>query len=483
MEAATLLWSLSAAVAITLALLCMLVWLIERQDLASLMLCILGVATAASAYAELGMMHSATPAEYGEWLGWYHLPVFLGLIAQLLFVHYYLGTGRSWLMWAVILARSTVLVVNFSVRPNLNFTDIVSLRHVPLLGEQVSQIAAALPRREWQWFAVASLILLMAYLIDAAVRRWLTAGPDSRRKALAVGLAIVVPMSCTIAYTQLLVFGVIHAPVSNLPWFLGALLMMAYETGRDFILSRRARLELAELRDQLAQVGRVSVLGQLAAALAHELAQPLSAIAFNVGAVRKQLNGARPDLQELRSILDDIGSDDHRAAEIIERMRQLFKQRAVEMQPLRMEDVVQDVVSLVRSEASSKDVVVRLLMQPGLPRVLGDRVHLSQVLLNLLMNSIHAVQSRPPDARRIIVEARTDGAKSDVEIVVRDSGSGIPDTIVKEIFRPFFTTKPEGMGMGLALSRTIIEAHGGRLWADHTTPQEGAIFRFTLRRL
>src|SRR5262249_52360381 len=170
--------------------------------------------------------------EYGEWLRWYHLPLFLGLMAQMLFVRYYLGTGREWLMWAAILARSAVLVVNFSVCPNVNFASIVSLRTVPLFGEQISLIAAAVPRRELQWFAFASLILLMAYLIDAAVRRWLTGGSDSRRKALAVGLAIAAPVLCTIGYTQLLVFGVIHGPVSNVPWFLGALVMIAYETGR-----------------------------------------------------------------------------------------------------------------------------------------------------------------------------------------------------------------------------------------------------------
>jgi signal transduction histidine kinase len=216
--------------------------------------------------------------------------------------------------------------------------------------------------------------------------------------------------------------------------------------------------------------------------VAHELAQPLSAIAFNAGAGRRQLDGEKPDLGELRSILDDIGSNDRRAAEIIERMRQLFKQRAIEMRPLRVEDVVQDAFALVRSDAATKQVAIAVIMRPGIPRVLGDRVHLSQVLLNLLTNSIQAVQSRAPDARRVVVEAATDGATSEVEIVVRDSGPGIPDTIVGKIFEPFFTTKREGMGMGLTLSRTIIEAHGGRLWVNNTTPQEGTVFHFTLQR-
>ena len=217
----TILWSLCGTVAIALAAVCGWLWLIERRDRASLMLCILGVAAAGSGYVELGLMHSATAAEYGEWQRWYHVPVFLAFISLVLFVHYYLGTGRLWLMWTIIFVRSVVLVVNFSVHPNFNFVSIDSLRRVSLLGEQISVIAAAVPRTQWQMFASASLILLMAYLVDAAVRRWRKGGPDARRKALAVSLGMALPLLSAIVYAHLVVFGVLQGPLSNLLVVLG----------------------------------------------------------------------------------------------------------------------------------------------------------------------------------------------------------------------------------------------------------------------
>jgi C4-dicarboxylate-specific signal transduction histidine kinase len=289
-----------------------------------------------------------------------------------------------------------------------------------------------------------------------------------------------VPWLCTLVLGQLIVFRVIQGPITNLAWFLGAQLVMMFEMSRDYVSSRRALAEVADLRRHLMQRERVSVLGQLSSALAHQLAQPLTASAANVAVALQQLDKEEPDLKEVRAILVDIGSDSRRANEMIDSLRQLIKNQPIEMRPLRMEDIVQEAIVLVQGEFNARRIALTVTIPPDLPRVMGDRVHLSQVLTNLLMNSLHAVEARPPDARRIAVEARRHN--DEVEVAVRDSGPGIPDADFDRLFGPFFTTKEHGMGIGLALSRTIIEAHGGRLWADRPTAGDGATFRFTLQQ-
>ncbi len=481
MENIVILWSAGSALAMALAVLCGLMWVMDRRDAGSLMLCLLGAATALAAYTELGFLKSTTPQAYGAWLRWYHLPVYVALVAQVLFVHHYLETGTAWLKWTAIAIRSFMVIANFLIFPNYNFVSIESLRSLSVLGDEISMIASAVPRTGMQAISVVSLVLLEIYVIDASIRGWRKGDKERRRKATAVGLAIGLPMLCTFIYTQLLVFGLIRGPISNLPWFLGSLLIMGYVSGRDFVFSRRARLEVAELRSQLAQIERINLLGRLASALSHELSQPMSAMSLNLGAALKQLRQAPPDTAEIAAILHDVDADNDRAIDIINRIRQLFKQRAIELHSIRVEDAMKNAVSLADAEAKAKNVALLLRIPPGLPPVSGDSIHLSQVLLNLLMNGIQAVQSRPPGQRQIVVEARADLAKGEVEVCVQDSGPGVPGTIVHRIFDPLFTTKPEGMGMGLALSHTIIEAHGGRLWVDKGAEQEGAAFRFTLR--
>ena len=249
MSVITLSWTIIATVAMTLALFCALAWSLERRNLGYLMYCLTAVATAACAPFELGMMHAQSPAEYGEWLQNYHLPIFFVLLGQVLFIHFYLGTGRTWALYLFIAWRLAILLTNFLVEPNFHFHEIRELQVVTYFGEPISAIAAATPR-QWQWVANASMALLVLFIADAALRRWRKGGRESRRKALVVGLGIGIPMLCNVTLNQLAVFGVIHRPIFAIIWFLGMLAAVAYELGRELILSSRARLQLAELHGE-----------------------------------------------------------------------------------------------------------------------------------------------------------------------------------------------------------------------------------------
>ena len=247
---------------------------------------------------------------------------------------------------------------------------------------------------------------------------------------------------------------------------------------RDISEQRRSLDETQELRRELAHVGRVSVLGQLASSLAHELSQPLGAILRNTEAAEMLLDAERPDVEELRAIVADIHRDDRRAGEVIDGLRALLKRRQMVSQTLFLDGLVNDVQAVIRADAVSRHVMIDWQVEPGLPPVAGDRVHLSQVLINLIINAMDAVMERAPADRRIAVQARR-GAGQAVELSVSDSGPGIPPEILPRIFDPFYTTKDAGMGMGLSVCRTIVNAHRGTLTAENR-PEGGATFRVSL---
>ena len=245
----------------------------------------------------------------------------------------------------------------------------------------------------------------------------------------------------------------------------------------DITARRQAESEIERQRNELAHIGRVSAMGQLASSLAHELSQPLGAILRNAEAAELFLQEPSPDLDELRAILADIRKDDHRAGEVIDRMRAMMKRRKFEHRRLDLGMLVDEVGALVQPDAERRHVRLALKTEAVLPPVQGDQVQLQQVLLNLLLNAMDALDDSPSASR--VVTVRTRSAGRAVEVAVSDNGHGIPADSLPRVFEPFFTTKPQGLGMGLVICRNIIEAHGGRVWAENNAVG-GATFAFSL---
>jgi len=219
-------------------------------------------------------------------------------------------------------------------------------------------------------------------------------------------------------------------------------------------------------------------MGQLASALAHEINQPLGAILRNAEAAAIFLQDPSPDLAEIAAILEDIRKDDQRAGAVIDRMRALLRRQEVEMKPLEVPQMLDDVAALLRPDAMARHIALDMDVPPDLPRLRGDRVQLQQVLLNLILNGMDAVGSDAANGRRVAVAARREG-RDTLAFSVADTGTGIPSARIERVFDPFFTTKASGIGMGLSISRSIVESHGGRIWAENNA-EGGATFRFTL---
>jgi signal transduction histidine kinase len=244
-------------------------------------------------------------------------------------------------------------------------------------------------------------------------------------------------------------------------------------------LSRKqGELETQRLRQELTHIGRVSAMGELSASLAHELNQPLTAILSNAQAAQDLLALDVIDLDAMREILSDIVADDKRAAAVIRRLRTLLRKGDLEFVPLDVNEIVGEVAWLVKNDALIRNVSITLDLASDLPGVLGDRVQLQQVVLNLVLNGLEAL--RPPwaGARALVIRTARDGATT-VAVAVQDSGTGIDEKDTDRIFQPFYTTKAEGLGMGLTIARTIVDAHGGRLVAANNE-HGGATVHFTL---
>jgi signal transduction histidine kinase len=244
------------------------------------------------------------------------------------------------------------------------------------------------------------------------------------------------------------------------------------------ISQKRSAEATNRLQQELVHVTRVAMLGELAATLVHEISRPLAAILSNAQAAHRLLAMASPQLEEVQAGLDDVIADTRRAADLLQRLRALAKKADVQRTTFDLNEVIREVVHLVGAEAGARQVCTRLQLQDDLPKVYGDRIQLQQVVLNFVLNALDAVVDVTHRPREIVV-CTSAGPPNGITVAVEDSGIGLKDEILQRMFEPFFSTKGEGMGMGLAISRAIVMAHHGRIWAT-PHPDYGTTVAFSV---
>ena len=241
---------------------------------------------------------------------------------------------------------------------------------------------------------------------------------------------------------------------------------------------RRTEESLEITRAELARVARITTLGELTASIAHEVNQPLAAVVSNADACVAWLSHQTPNLVEARAAAERTIHGATRASEVIVQIRSLINKTAPERKPVRINEIIEDTVALIHLQATRNDVSIATELAPGLPAVLGDKIQLQQVILNLAMNGIEAMTAVSDRSRRLLIRSRMQDA-GQVLVSIQDSGVGLSAEVMARLFEPFFTTRSKGIGMGLPISHSIVEAHGGRLWAKSAVSQ-GSVFQFTL---
>jgi PAS domain S-box-containing protein len=586
----TIIWSMVTSACLTLAVIHFWVWCMKRTAWANLAFAAAAVAVAAIAVGEFQVMRASTPAGIAAVMRWMDVPVVVLVAALVGFVQLNFHTGRLWLGWTAVILRFFSLFFNFTSGVTDNYREITSVRQIQFLGEPVTVVAKAVTN-PWGHLSEFSMLLLLVFVVDAAIRFGRKGEPENRRRALLMGGSIAVFLLVSAGSSALIENRLIEAPYLISFPFLAIVLVMNYELSREIIRAvelsqdlreheqqlqalldnvpdriyfkdlqsrfiklnhmlvkrlglanpeqaigktdfdfqlperarefytdeqrvlqtgeplinktekqimpngeiawtsttkvplrdaqgkviglaginrditqqKRAEREIEQQREELAHLSRITTLSELSGSLAHELNQPLAIILTNAQAAQLLLAQPSPDLAEARDILADIVSEDQRAGEVIRRLRALLKPGQTHLQPLSVNEIIEDVLRIARSDLIGHSITVQRRLAGSVPPVLGDRIQLQQVLLNLFLNASDAMADMPPAAR--LLTLATTHLNGVVRISISDTGCGLPpDT--ERIFEPFYTTKKEGLGLGLSICRSIATAHNGRLWAE-----------------
>ncbi|MBK6558167.1 MAG: PAS domain S-box protein [Comamonadaceae bacterium] len=589
-------WIGMCSASLALGAIHLFVWFKQKTGYAHLLFFALAVSATAFGAFELAMMRSLSPTSYATALRWAHVPLAMFVLSIVWFVYFHFGAGRLWLALSACGLRLAGLALNFVTGVNVNFREVSSMDPVTFWGGAVvsGPVGVANP---WAIVPQMGNLLLVAFVVDAAVTLWRRGGADARRRATVVGGSLVVCIAAVAGFAALITLGLVHGLTIVMPGVFIVVVAMGYELGWDMIMAaqlatqlraseqrfravveavpsailvvdeqglitlanqqaeamfgypraeliglavdrliperfqrpvadrpspwaagpqgeatgtgpdllarrkdgsefpveatlaplqtgtgafvlasvlditERRRLEqaTARQRDELAHLSRVAMLGELSGSLAHELNQPLTAILSNAQAAQRFMALSPPRIDKLPEILSDIVKADHRAGAVIQRLRAMLRKEEPTRQAVDLNALVEDSMRLLRSDLLGRHVRAQPDLEVDLPPVVGDRNQLQQVLLNLVLNACDAMEGQATD-RRLTVRTRQ-SAQGRVEVSVADHGPGIPEADLDRLFDPFVTTKAQGLGLGLTICRSIVEAHGGRLWA--TNPAQG----------
>ncbi len=477
----TVICSMIAASCLTIGGIHLLAWVRLRRAWTSLSLAVLAFTSAVFVGCHIAIMHVRTPADALVLLRWTYIPLSGALVALLLFIRQYLGTGRDWLMWGTLALRAITVAVNFLVPGSLILQTVTAMQPVTILGERISvPVGFTSP---WTPLGNVSAALFVVYLIDASVSAWRR---GLKRQALVVAGLLVPALLVALVRAVILSWGGPSLPspflVSLLP--LAAMLVMSFALSSELL---RAELLARELREshermgaaavELDRVSRLTAMGEFAAALAHETIQPITAMILEAKSSLYALDASNPDVEDARIGLQSIVDSGQRAAQVIQRNRELFRHRTVRASSLEVNEVIGEARSLAGWRLHDSNVGIEMTLAQGLPLISGDRVELQQVLLNLIANATDAVESRANPRVWIRTSQDADGAR----VEVGDNGVGLGGVDMRRMFSLSYTTKPNGTGVGLSVSRAIVDAHGGRIWAESNV-EGGASFFVSLPR-
>jgi signal transduction histidine kinase len=465
-----IIWSMIAAACGMLGLTQAFLWWHNRKLIEYPISMLMAFSAMAIPLLEMNLVFSADAAHHDRLILWMNLAVATVLVSIVWSLRAILPTTRRWAAVLITALWIVGICVNFLLPGNLTFSEVLAVEpYMTPWGEQYFIATGTI--NPWKWTADITVLLIPLYAIDGVWRARKTSRFWQNR-AIVWGIVLFVLIAGTQAI--LLDMGHYQTPYAISLAFFFVILSFTWVLAQEAVRAGKLDEQIAQNLREMEQSMRINMMGEVAATLAHEINQPLSAILGNAQAAEKFLARQDPDLGEIREIFADIVRDDKRARDIIASLRRMLRGDSSEDQKVDLESVTHEVLAFMERQLAQNAISAQLHAEKNLPRVCGGRVAIQQVLLNLILNAEHAIIEA--NATQRVIEVRVSEKEGGCEVQVSDSGPGIAEEVRENLFEPFVTTRKSSLGMGLTVCRRIIENQGGRLTLK-SQKSGGACFR------